>query len=64
MSTWVGVSREWELYFPFYFTDIFVVILMGNEKFPGENEFDEFLQKHGGYVNAATDPEEVSKFIH
>jgi nardilysin len=33
---------------------------MGSEKYPNENEFDEFVKKHGGYNNAFTEAEYVS----
>ena len=33
------------------------MVFMGNEKYPGENEFDEFLSKHGGDNNAYTEQE-------
>ncbi len=33
---------------------------MGSDKYPGENTFDTFTSKHGGYDNASTDYEAVS----
>lgn len=31
------------------------MLFMGSEKFPNENEYDEYLTKHGGSCNAFTD---------
>ena len=31
------------------------MVFMGSEKYPDENSFDTFIQKHGGYDNASTD---------
>lgn len=31
------------------------MIFMGSEKYPGENEFDQYMQKSGGFNNADTD---------
>eukprot|EP00095_Tigriopus_kingsejongensis_P008652 maker-scaffold537_size144400-snap-gene-0.25 protein:Tk08652 transcript:maker-scaffold537_size144400-snap-gene-0.25-mRNA-1 annotation:"PREDICTED: nardilysin-like" len=33
------------------------MVFMGSEKYPDENSFDAFIQKHGGYDNAHTDCE-------
>ena len=33
------------------------MVFMGSEKFPGENEFESFIAKNGGYDNAHTDTE-------
>ncbi|GAB1605438.1 nardilysin isoform X2 [Argonauta hians] len=33
------------------------MVFMGSEKYPKENEFDDFLSRHGGYSNAWTDYE-------
>lgn len=33
------------------------VVFMGSEKYPGENEYDEFVSEHGGSTNAWTDAE-------
>ncbi len=35
------------------------VVFMGSEKYPGENTFDAFTSKHGGFDNASTDYEKV-----
>ena len=35
------------------------MVFMGSERFPGEDEFDEFVSSHGGYTNAHTDAEET-----
>ena len=35
------------------------VVFMGSEKYPGENSFDTFTAKHGGYGNACTGCEKV-----
>lgn len=32
---------------------------MGSQRYPGEDEFDEFVSSHGGYTNAHTDAEET-----
>ena len=34
---------------------------MGSEKYPGENSFDTFTAKHGGYGNACTGCEKVQQ---
>jgi hypothetical protein len=39
-----------------------VVVFMGSEKYPDENDFDSFLKKHGGSSNAYTDCERVSAY--
>ena len=31
------------------------MLFMGSEEFPTENEYDEFLTRHGGFSNAFTD---------
>ena len=33
------------------------MVFMGSTKYPDENAFDQFIQKHGGYDNAHTDTE-------
>jgi secreted Zn-dependent insulinase-like peptidase len=33
------------------------MVFMGSKKYPDENSFDDFIQKHGGTDNAATDCE-------
>ena len=38
------------------------VLFMGCKKYPSENEYDNFLSKHGGSSNASTDYESVSTF--
>ena len=35
------------------------VVFMGSEKYPGENAFDVFTHKHGGFDNASTDYNKV-----
>ena len=35
------------------------VVFMGSKKYPGENNFDVFTNRHGGYSNATTDYETV-----
>lgn len=36
---------------------------MGSEKYPSENDFDQFIKKAGGYVNADTDFDETSFYF-
>lgn len=36
---------------------------MGSEKYPSENEFDQYMQKAGGFDNADTDYEETSFYF-
>lgn len=36
---------------------------MGSEKYPSENEFDQYIKKCGGYDNADTDYEETSYYF-
>ena len=36
-----------------------LVVFMGSEKYSGENTFESFLSKHGGFSNASTDYEKV-----
>lgn len=36
---------------------------MGSEKYPSENEFDQFMQKSGGFDNADTDFDETSFYF-
>ena len=31
------------------------MLFMGSEEFPTENEYDEFLTRHGGFSNAFTE---------
>ena len=33
------------------------MIFLGSEKYPGENEFSEWVSSHGGYSNATTEYE-------
>jgi nardilysin len=33
------------------------MVFMGSEKYPDENDFDNFIQKYGGSSNACTDCE-------
>ncbi|XP_059612508.1 nardilysin [Phlebotomus argentipes] len=35
------------------------MIFMGSKKYPGENEYDKFIRKHGGSDNATTDCEDT-----
>lgn len=35
------------------------MVFMGSQRYPGEDEFDEFVSSHGGYTNAHTDAEET-----
>ncbi|XP_064386894.1 nardilysin-like isoform X2 [Halichondria panicea] len=35
------------------------MVFMGSEKYPGENTFDAFTSKHGGFDNASTDYEKT-----
>ena len=37
------------------------VVFMGSEKYPIENDFDSFLNKHGGDSNAHTLKEQVTE---
>lgn len=39
------------------------MIFMGSEKYPSENEFDQFMQKSGGFDNADTDFDETSFYF-
>lgn len=39
------------------------MIFMGSEKYPSENEFDQFTKKAGGYGNADTDFDETSFYF-
>lgn len=39
-------------------------LFLGTSKYPTENEYEEFLNKHGGYSNAYTDMEDVSILIN
>lgn len=39
------------------------MIFMGSEKFPSENEFDQYIKKSGGYDNADTDYDETSFYF-
>lgn len=41
---------------------VLLVLFMGSEKYPKQNEFDAFLKKHGGLSNASTDCERVSHY--
>ena len=43
----------------FFFSLSPSVVFMGSEKYPGENAFDTFIAKHGGYGNACTGCEKV-----
>jgi insulysin len=35
-------------------------LFLGTNKYPAENEYESYLNKHGGYSNAYTDMEDVS----
>lgn len=37
-------------------------LFLGTHKYPAENEYEDYLNKNGGYSNAYTDMEDVSKF--
>lgn len=39
------------------------MIFMSSEKYPGENEFHEFIQKSGGSDNASTSSDETNYFF-
>lgn len=39
------------------------MIFMGSEKYPNENEFDQYMQKAGGFDNADTDFDETSFYF-
>lgn len=39
------------------------MVLMGSEKYPGENAFEQFLQKSGGFMNADTDFDETTFYF-
>lgn len=39
------------------------MVLMGSEKYPGENAFEQFLQKSGGFINADTNFDETSFYF-
>jgi len=39
------------------------MVFMGSEKYPDENSFDEFIQKHGGFDNAHTECEHTSFYF-
>lgn len=39
------------------------MIFMGSAKYPSENEFDQFMQKSGGFDNADTDFDETSFYF-
>lgn len=43
--------------FFFFFVSFVVQIFMGSEKYPKENEFDQYVSSHGGYDNAYTENE-------
>ena len=38
-----------------------LVVFMGSEKYKGENTFESFISKHGGYSNASTEYEKVRR---
>jgi insulysin len=38
------------------------MLFLGTDKYPDENEYEQFLNQHGGYSNAYTDMEDVSYF--
>ncbi|XP_018310444.1 nardilysin-like [Mycetomoellerius zeteki] len=40
------------------------MVYMGSEKYPQENNFHEFIVKHGGHTNAVTDNEHTTFFFH
>ena len=39
------------------------MVFMGSEKYPDENSFDQFIQKHGGFDNAHTDCENTTFYF-
>ena len=39
------------------------MIFLGNEKYPGENDFDKFVSKNGGLTNAYTDMEDTNYYF-
>lgn len=39
------------------------MVFMGSEKFPGENDFDDFVKRHGGYDNASTECEATNFYF-
>ena len=39
------------------------MVFMGSEKYPDENSFDEFIQKHGGFDNAHTECEHTTFYF-
>ena len=43
-------------------TSSYLVLFMGSDKYPGENEFDSFVSTHGGTNNANTDYETVHNY--
>ena len=40
------------------------MVFMGSKKYPGENEFDQFIQKAGGDANAYTEGETTCFYFH
>jgi len=40
------------------------MIFLGNEKYPGENDFDKFVSKNGGATNAYTDMEDTNYYFN
>ncbi|KAK3915014.1 Nardilysin [Frankliniella fusca] len=39
------------------------MVFMGSEKFSGENDFDDFVKRHGGYDNASTECEATNFYF-
>lgn len=39
------------------------MVFMGSEKFAGENDFDDFVKRHGGYDNASTECEATNFYF-
>jgi len=38
----------------------FIVVFMGSQKYPNDNDFDVYVSEHGGSSNAFTDCEQVN----
>ena len=41
----------------------FLVVFMGSDKYPDENEYDTYIKSHGGSDNASTDYEKVNQLL-
>lgn len=60
-NTWVYVWSDFrELYIESVICCHVTVVFMGSEKYPEENDFDDYVSGHGGHTNAWTDHERVS----